>query len=86
MTILMTGGDEPMGGHICDDCGWSVWGCVCGEDLDDEDEEFSDRHEMVLDCGYPGCCMPGYHTREECHNVEDILAYETEMNSAKGKT
>jgi len=38
----------------------------------ERDEEEEDREEMVLVCGYPDCCMPGYHFRSECHNGADI--------------
>lgn len=50
--------------------------------LDDED----DRDEWVLACGYPGCCMPGYHFRSECRNADDMEAYiaECEAGNASG--
>jgi hypothetical protein len=46
----------------------------CGDqDAGGEDDE------MILKCGYPGCCMPGYHFRNECHNAEDLEAFEREI-------
>lgn len=44
-----------------DDCYW-----------DDYDE--SEEDEWVLVCGYPDCCMPGYHYRSECHSGADLEA------------
>jgi hypothetical protein len=46
-------------------------------DFDDDykrDEPEAERDEWVLACHYPGCCMPGYHFRSECHNAEDMEA------------
>ena len=28
--------------------------------------------DLVLDCGYPGCIMPGYHFPSECHSLGKI--------------
>lgn len=39
--------------------------------------------EMVLDCGFEGCCMPGYHLRSECHNAEMMEAQEEEYEREK---
>jgi len=46
---------------------------------DFENEDLSEREEMVLKCGYPGCCMPGYHFRHECHNADDLIRLEQSM-------
>lgn len=45
------------------------WGPDDGPDEYDEPDE---SEEMILVCGYPDCCMPGYHFRSECHNGGDI--------------
>ena len=42
------------------------------DDDDFDDYEADEEDEMVLNCGYPDCCMPGYHLRSECHNPTDI--------------
>lgn len=53
-------------------------------DFDDySDDEFEEpeenpESEWVLDCGFEGCLMPGYHFRSECHNVEMMLVQEEE--------
>lgn len=39
---------------------------------DANDDDFDPENEWVLACGFPGCCMPGYHFRYECHNAEMI--------------
>jgi hypothetical protein len=48
-----------------------------GWEEDDEDfEEVNPEDEWVLACGFPDCCMPGYHFRYECHNavmIEDQI-------------
>lgn len=50
------------------------------ESSEDRDSEVTkDAQEWVLDCGYEGCCMPGYHFRSECHNAEDMEAYYREQ-------
>lgn len=41
---------------------------------DDDTSEPLGNDEWVLDCGYEGCCMPGYHFRSECHNAADMEA------------
>lgn len=43
-------------------------------DYDYEDDLYEDGDEWVMACGYPGCCMPGYHFRSECHNAKDMEA------------
>jgi hypothetical protein len=48
---------------------------------DDGNDGFHQRDEWVLDCGYEGCCMPGYHFRSECHNAEDMEAYYVEQET-----
>jgi hypothetical protein len=48
---------------------------------DNGSEDDSDDHEMVLACGYPDCCMPGYHFRSECHNGTDIEAMNAEFEA-----
>jgi hypothetical protein len=43
--------------------------------IDDQEWEIEDRSEperLVINCGYPGCCMPGAHFPSECHNAEDM--------------
>lgn len=42
----------------------------------DPEREDAEREEVVLKCGYPGCCIPGYHFRHECHNAEDLMRME----------
>jgi hypothetical protein len=62
-------------------------------DEDDEytyndDADYSEpfgNEEWVLDCGYQGCCMPGYHFRSECHNADDIEQYEAELTAEKNR-
>lgn len=51
-------------------------------DPPDDDPLERDADEWVLDCGYKGCCMPGYHFRSECHNAEDMEAYYKEQEQA----
>lgn len=63
---------------------------------DDDDSEFHfddgdmsepfGRDEWVLACGYPGCCMPGYHFRSECHNAEDMEAMYEEHEQSGQRT
>ncbi|EKU98147.1 hypothetical protein Lepto7375DRAFT_7408 [Leptolyngbya sp. PCC 7375] len=36
------------------------------------DPEVEEDEELVLDCGTPGCIMPGYHFPSECHTAEDL--------------
>jgi len=50
-----------------------------GDDYDEEDVDSDD--EWVLVCGYPDCCMPGYHYRSECHNGDDVEAYNAECTA-----
>lgn len=53
---------------------------------DDDTSEPFGNDEWVLDCGYKGCCMPGYHFRSECHNAQDMEAMHAEHEgSAEGK-
>lgn len=50
-----------------------------------DDADYSEpfgNDEWVLACGYPGCCMPGYHFRSECHNAEDMEAMYDEHEKA----
>ena len=55
------------------------------DDGADYSEPFG-NDEWVLDCGYKGCCMPGYHFRSECHNAEDMEAmYAEHEGSEMGK-
>jgi hypothetical protein len=37
-----------------------------------DDEQNQEPERLTMDCGYPGCCMPGLHFPSECHNAEDI--------------
>lgn len=54
--------------------------CTCclyreDEDIDSDEWTCEDRSEperLVMNCGYPGCVMPGEHFPSECHNAEDI--------------
>lgn len=48
---------------------------ACDDYSDDEFEGLDEdpEHEWVLDCGFKGCLMPGYHFRSECHNVQMML-------------
>jgi hypothetical protein len=61
------------------------------DDYDDDDFSCYDegiedeRDEWVLACGYPGCCMPGYHFRSECHNAEDMEAMYAEHEPPQPK-
>lgn len=55
------------------------------DDFDDEYAEEAERDEWVLDCGYEGCCMPGYHFRSECHNAKDMEAMYSEHERDEGK-
>lgn len=58
-------------------------------DFDDDykrDEPEAERDEWVLVCGYPGCCMPGYHFRSECHNVGDMEAMYAEHEQSAQRT
>lgn len=56
-------------------------------DEDDPDALYADADdegdEWVLACGYPGCCMPGYHFRSECHNADDMEAYYAECEAER---
>lgn len=52
---------------------------------DDDTSEPLGNDEWVLDCGYEGCCMPGYHFRSECHNAEDMEAMYAEHEQSVGK-
>lgn len=61
------------------------WGV--NDDFDDDYAEEAERDEWVLACGYPGCCMPGYHFRSECHNAADMQAmYDQYARDELGKT
>lgn len=58
--------------HKCD--------IIDGQDFIEIEDEFefddrSDPERMVLNCGYPGCCMPGAHFPSECHNAEDMIRW-----------
>lgn len=58
-------------------------------DFDDEYERAepeAERDEWVLACGYPGCCMPGYHFRSECHNAKDMEAMYEEHEQSGQRT
>lgn len=44
------------------------------EDLPIDSPDDLPPEPLVCDCGYPGCCMPGYHFASECHSAEDIIA------------
>ena len=47
-------------------------------------EDFADPvdEEYLWTCCYPDkCLMPGAHTRDECHTVEDMEAYYAEMEN-----
>lgn len=43
------------------------------DDFYDESED-DEENEMVLDCGFEGCVMPGEHMRSECHNAQMLEA------------
>lgn len=49
------------------------------QDDDYPDPDLPESEPMVLRCGYPGCCMPGYHFRHECHNAQDLMRLENAM-------
>jgi hypothetical protein len=70
-----------------------AWRAAMESEFDDEyefvdDADYSEpfgTDEWVLVCGYPGCCMPGYHFRSECHNAEDMEALNAEYETGQGK-
>lgn len=64
----------------CEDDDYDDFSCF-DEGIEDE-REFRTENEWVLACGYPGCCMPGYHFRHECHNGADIEAMYEEHEAA----
>ena len=80
MTILMTGGDRPLGEpDFCDECGFSVIGCTCGMDFDDEED-----HEIMGFCDLEGCVMNyQLHFPSECFTPE---MYEGTMSDVESDT
>lgn len=63
-------------GCSCPEC-WSEEDDLDDPDYDDydlDDDYDDEREEMVLDCGFEGCLMPGYHFRRECHNAAMLEA------------
>lgn len=52
------------------------------EEYDYDDLEEDEDNEMVLDCGFEGCVMPGYHMRSECHNAEMLVQQELHAERA----
>lgn len=57
----------------CDVLKWSSEPFI-HEEEDDSDfwEDQEEDEQLVLDCGTPGCLMPGYHFRSECHTAKDL--------------
>jgi hypothetical protein len=55
------------------------------DELTDYDDFDREEDEWVLACGYPGCCMPGYHFRSECHNADDIEQCEAEILAERNR-
>jgi hypothetical protein len=54
----------------CFNCGLSEADCICDDGRDDE--EYLDS----WDCAFgEACCMPGPHTRDECHTAEMAEEY-----------
>jgi hypothetical protein len=78
----------PTGRELASPTGSGLWqpGDQYDDYTDDELDEVDDgwcdpneaKDELVLDCGTPGCLMPGEHFRSECHTVEDMEAMEEE--------
>lgn len=71
------------GNHM--NCGMQTWcDCDCAgysTDCAYADAEIMGGEQMVLVCGYEGCCMPGYHLPSECHNADDMEAYYAECEA-----
>lgn len=58
--------------------------CIFEEDYPDihgvyESNYDREEDEFVMDCGDPGCLMPGEHFRSECYTLEMAEAWERQF-------